>query len=42
MNPEQMQQESALYPWLDSNCMADQPSDFFDELNEFEESEDFD
>jgi len=41
MDPEQQAQEAAIFPWLESDCMADQTSDFFDELNEFEDSEDF-
>jgi hypothetical protein len=36
---EQLAQEAALFPWLDSDCMADE-TDFFDELNEFEDFED--
>jgi hypothetical protein len=41
---EQIAQEDALFPWLASDCMADDTtceSDFFDELNEFEDDEDF-
>lgn len=36
--------ESQLWPWLDSDCMADpclEEPDFFDECNEFEDEEDF-
>jgi len=40
MDSEQMAQESALFPWLDSDCMADVSSDFFDELSLFEDYED--
>lgn len=39
---EQIAQEDALFPWLASDCMADEAGcDFFDELNEFEDEEDF-
>ena len=45
IDPEQLAQESAIWPWLDSDCMADpttiEDPDFFDELNEFEDEEDF-
>lgn len=41
---EDLQMESALYPWLDSDCMADPglEPDFFDDLNAFEDEEDDD
>jgi hypothetical protein len=40
---EQIAQEDALFPWLADNSMADPAAeaDFFDELNEFEDEEDF-
>lgn len=42
---EQTAQEDALFPWLASGCMADPTceieEDFFDDLNEFEDCEDF-
>ena len=41
MDPEQNQQEAALYPRLDSGILSDQSQDFFDELSEFEDCEDF-
>ena len=35
---EQWAQEAAIWPWLDSDCMADDPADyspiFFDEESE--------
>jgi hypothetical protein len=40
MDPEQLQQESQLWPHLDNNVMSDQKEDFFDELSSFEEEED--
>jgi hypothetical protein len=42
MDFEQLAQEDALFPWLASDCMADQEEDFFDCLSDFEEEEDFD
>ena len=39
MDPEQLEQEAALYPWLDSGTLSDQSQDFFDDLNEFEDYE---
>ena len=40
---EQLQQESNIFPWLDSDCMSDScDEDFFDEINLFEEEEDHD
>jgi hypothetical protein len=41
---EQLAQEDALFPWLADNSMADPATevDFFDDLNEFEDEEDFD
>jgi hypothetical protein len=45
MDYEQIAQEDALFPWLASDCMGDQceeaTGDFFDDLNEFEDCEDF-
>lgn len=35
---EQLAQESALFPWLDSDCMSDPTTeDFFDDANLFDE-----
>lgn len=35
---EQLAQESALFPWLDSDCMGDPLNeDFFDDANLFDE-----
>jgi hypothetical protein len=35
---EQLAQESALFPWLDSDCMGDPVADdFFDDANLFDE-----
>ena len=40
---EQLQQESTIWPWLNSDCMSDScDEDFFDEVNLFEEEEDYD
>jgi hypothetical protein len=41
---EQLAQEDALFPWLADGSMADPcwESDFFDDLNEFEDLEEFD
>ena len=40
---EQLEQESRLWPWIDSDCMNDPgEEDFFDEANLFEEEEDYD
>jgi len=40
---EQLEQESCLWPWLDSDFMSDPgEEDFFDEVNLFEEDEDHD
>jgi len=40
---EQLEQESRLWPWLDSDFMSDPGGeDFFDEVNLFEEDEDHD
>ena len=41
MDLEQLDQEAALFPWLDSDTLSDQNQDFFDELSEFEDCEDF-
>ena len=39
---EQLQQESIIWPSLNSDCMSDScDEDFFDELNLFEEEEDY-
>jgi hypothetical protein len=50
---EQLAQESALFPWLDSDCMADHAvdsifvdpgfcsEDFLDEISSLRDSEDF-
>lgn len=39
---EQIEQEASIWPWLDSDCMADEKTeDFFDALSDFEEFEDF-
>lgn len=50
---EQLAQESALFPWLDSDCMADSAvdsifvdpgfysEDFLDEISSLGDSEDF-
>lgn len=42
MDQEQLAQESMLFPWIDDDCMADQPTDFFDDLNVYEDMEDED
>jgi len=40
---EQLEQELRLWPWIDSDCMSDPcEEDFFDEVNLFEEDEDYD
>ena len=40
---EQLQQESTIWPWLDSDCISYlYDEDFFDEVNLFEEEEDYD
>ena len=41
MDLEQLSQEDALFPWLDNGTLSDQSQDFFDELSEFEDCEDF-
>ena len=42
-NFEQLAQEAAIWPWMDSDCMSDScEEDFFDEANLFEEEEDYD
>jgi hypothetical protein len=50
---EQLAQESALFPWLDSDCMADHAvdsiyvdpgfcsEDFLDEISSLRDAEDF-
>ena len=39
-DPEQLEQESRLWPWLDSDCMGNPcEEDFFDEANLFDELE---
>lgn len=39
-DPEQLEQESKLYPWIDDNFMGcDEMMDFFDEANLFDELE---
>jgi len=44
IDTDDLHTESVLYPWLDSDCMADPglEPDFFDDLNAFEDEEDID
>jgi len=39
---EQLEQESRLWPWIDSDWPDPCEEDFFDEVNLFEEDEDYD
>lgn len=40
MDEEQLAQENNLWPHLNDESMTKQSSDFFDDLNEFEDYED--
>jgi len=40
-NYEQLAQEAVLFPWLDSDCMADEVSDaYFTDRDYYEDNED--